>query len=117
MYSVELAKKFQLSKKNLHPPTSVQDVVLLAPGADDLPSQTIDHASGRRTIMAEKQIDNMSNEGALPPATGKNETAQVPPDSKTGTDSRQSSTGGASTGGPGGPDSGSDAMPGQSNAL
>jgi hypothetical protein len=49
--------------------------------------------------------------------TGKNETAQVPPGSKTGTDSRQSSTGGASTGGPGGPDSGSDAMPGRSNAL
>jgi hypothetical protein len=77
--------------------------------------------------MAEKQIENMANdlggnrqkanEGALPPATGKNEAAQVPPGSKTGTDSRQSSTGGASTGGPGGPDSGSDAMPGRSNAL
>jgi hypothetical protein len=77
--------------------------------------------------MAEKQIDNMANdlggnrqkanEGALPPATGKDETAQVPPGSKTGSDSRQSAGGGASTGGPGGPDTGSDAMPGRSNAL
>jgi hypothetical protein len=58
-----------------------------------------------------------SGGGALPPATGKSERAQVPPESKTGTDSRQSSRGGASTGGPGGPDSGSNAMPGQSNAL
>jgi hypothetical protein len=58
-----------------------------------------------------------THEGALPPATGKSETAQVPPGSKTGSDSRQSAGGGASTGGPGGPDSGSDAMPGRSNAL
>lgn len=66
--------------------------------------------------MADNQ--QKSHESALPPATGKNETAQVPPGSKTGTDSRQSSSGGnASTRGPGGPDAGSDAMPGQSNAL
>jgi hypothetical protein len=58
-----------------------------------------------------------THEGALPPATGKSETAQVPPGSKTGSDTRQSAGGGASTGGPGGPDSGSDAMPGRSNAL
>ena len=43
--------------------------------------------------------------------------AQVPPGSKTGTDTRESAGGGASTGSPGGPDAGSDAMPGQSNAL
>jgi hypothetical protein len=58
-----------------------------------------------------------TGEGALPPATGKSETAQVPPGSTTGTDSRQSAGGGASTGGPRGPDTGSDAMPGQSNAV
>ena len=49
--------------------------------------------------------------------TGKDEVAQVPPGSKTGSDTRQSAGGGASVNGPGGPDSGSDAMPGQSNAL
>jgi hypothetical protein len=69
----------------------------------------------KENIMAENE--QKSHEGALPPATGKNETAQVPPGSKTGSDTRQRSTGGASTGGPGGPDSGSDAMPGRSNAL
>lgn len=71
--------------------------------------------------MAENKADKgkvqKTHEGALPPATGKSETAQVPPGSKTGTDSRQSAGGGASVNGPGGPDTGSDAMPGQSNAL
>ena len=47
----------------------------------------------------------------------KDGAAQVPPGSKTGSDTRQSAGGGASVNGPGGPDSGSDAMPGQSNAL
>jgi hypothetical protein len=69
--------------------------------------------------MAENQVnkDGKTHEGDLPPAIGKSETAQVPPGSKTGTDTRESAGGGASTGGPGGPDTGSDAMPGQSNAL
>jgi hypothetical protein len=48
---------------------------------------------------------------------GNNEAAQVPPESKTGTDTRESAGGGGNVGEPGGPDSGSDAMPGQSNAL
>jgi hypothetical protein len=48
---------------------------------------------------------------------GKNEAAKPPPASKTGSDDRPGSGGNASVGGPGGPDSGTDAMPGQSNAL
>jgi hypothetical protein len=47
----------------------------------------------------------------------KSDKAQVPPGSKTGTDTRPSAGGNSSVGGPGGPDTGSDAMPGQSNAL
>ena len=47
----------------------------------------------------------------------KTDVAQPPPASKTGTDTRESAGGGANVGGPGGPDTGSDAMPGQSNAL
>ena len=43
--------------------------------------------------------------------------ARVPPGSRTGSDSRQSAGDGAGTGGLGGPDTGSDAMPGRSNAL
>jgi hypothetical protein len=48
---------------------------------------------------------------------GKNEAAKPPPESKTGSDTRESAGGNATVDGPGGPDSGSDAMPGQSNAL
>ncbi|WP_036169385.1 hypothetical protein [Massilia sp. 9096] len=48
---------------------------------------------------------------------GKNEAAKPPPESKTGSDDRPGAGGNATTRGPGGPDSGSDAMPGQSNAL
>jgi hypothetical protein len=47
--------------------------------------------------------------------TGDNETAQVPPGSIAGTDTRESAGGGANV--RGGADTGSDAMPGQSNAL
>lgn len=46
---------------------------------------------------------------------GRNEAAQVPPGSKAGTDTRESAGGGATV--RGGADTGSDAMPGQSNAL
>jgi hypothetical protein len=45
------------------------------------------------------------------------DAAQVPPGSKTGTDTRPGAGGGGTVRGPGGPDTGSDAMPGQSNAL
>ena len=51
------------------------------------------------------------------PYVAQREAAKPPPASKTGSDDRPSAGGNASTGGPGGPDSGSDAMPGQSNAL
>lgn len=63
--------------------------------------------------------DNQTNQSddKLDAPTGKKERAQVPPDSKTGTDTRDSAGGGGTVRGPGGPDSGSDAMPGQSNAL
>jgi hypothetical protein len=47
---------------------------------------------------------------------GKGEAAK-PPASKTGSDTRESAASNAKVDGPGGPDSGSDAMPGQSNAL
>jgi hypothetical protein len=46
---------------------------------------------------------------------GKNEAAKPPPASKTGTDTRPGTGGNATV--RGGPDSGSGAMPGQSNAL
>lgn len=64
--------------------------------------------------MAENKAEEAHDDGA---ATGKNEHAQVPPASKTGTDTRDSAGGGGTVRGPGGPDTGSDAMPGQSNAL
>lgn len=47
----------------------------------------------------------------------KTDVAQPPPASKTGSDDRESAGGGGTVRGPGGPDTGSDAMPGQSNAL
>lgn len=48
---------------------------------------------------------------------GKNEAARPPPASTIGSDTRESAGGNAKVDGPGGPDSGSDAMPGRSNAL
>lgn len=54
---------------------------------------------------------------AEPRKRGKGDAAQVPPGSRAGSDNRQSAGGGASVNGPGGADSGSDAMPGKSNAL
>ena len=64
--------------------------------------------------MADKQPNDTRDDGV---PTGKQDRAQVPPGSKTGTDTRDSAGGGGTVRGPGGPDSGSDAMPGQSNAL
>lgn len=63
--------------------------------------------------------DTQANDGGdeLEAPTGKQDRAQVPPESKTGTDTRDSAGGGGTVRGPGGPDTGSDAMPGQSNAL
>lgn len=67
-------------------------------------------------------IDIQNNDDLPTPAPegsdlGKSEAARVPPESKTGSDTRASTVGGATVGGPGGPDTGSNAMPGQSNAL
>lgn len=74
--------------------------------------------------MAEQPLDNLNTTGTQPPGhdkqgrnLGHDDAAQVPPGSKTGSDNRQSAGANASTGGPGGPDAGSDAMPGRSNAL
>ena len=64
--------------------------------------------------MAHNKAEEARDDGA---PTGKNEHAQVPPESKTGTETRDSAGGGGTVRGPGGPDTGSDAMPGQSNAL
>jgi len=63
--------------------------------------------------------DNQTNpsDDKLDAPTGKQDRAQVPPGSKTGTDTRDSAGGGGTVRGSGGPDTGSDAMPGQSNAL
>lgn len=60
--------------------------------------------------MGNAQSDAGGNAG------GNTDRAQVPPGSKTGSDSR-AGTGGGNVSGPGGPDAGSDAMPGRSNAL
>jgi len=65
--------------------------------------------------MAGNQTNDNRDELEAP--TGKQDHAQVPPASKTGTDTRDSAGGGGTVRGPGGPDTGSDAMPGQSNAL
>ena len=69
--------------------------------------------------MADKQANETRTDTGA--ATARQDKAQVPPDSKTGTDignkPGDSAGGGATVRGPGGPDSGSDAMPGQSNAL
>ena len=64
--------------------------------------------------MADNQENASRDERDAP--TGKQDRAQVPPGSKTGSDTRDSA-GGGTVRGPGGPDTGSDAMPGQSNAL
>jgi hypothetical protein len=67
--------------------------------------------------MADNQENAPRDERDAP--TGKQDRAQVPPGAKTGTDTRDSDSagGGGTVRGPGGPDTGSDAMPGQSNAL
>jgi len=65
--------------------------------------------------MADNQENTSRDELDAP--TGKQDRAQVPPGSTTGTDTRDSGGGGGTVRGPGGPDTGSDAMPGQSNAL
>ena len=65
--------------------------------------------------MAENQTNESRDELEAP--TGKQDHAQVPPGSKTGSDTREGAGGGGTVRGPGGPDTGSDAMPGQSNAL
>lgn len=73
--------------------------------------------------MADNQPNDTRDDDGAP--TRKQDRAQVPPGSKTGSDignergneRGDSAGGGATVRGPGGPDSGSDAMPGQSNAL
>jgi len=82
--------------------------------------------------MAEQQASASSDDAqkadALPPEggglaanqvsgtdLGTDEAAQLPPGSKTGSDTRESAGGGGTV--RGGADTGSDAMPGQSNAL
>lgn len=72
--------------------------------------------------MADNQgNDTREDSGDDGAPTRKQDRAQVPPGSKTGTDigneRGDSAGGGATVRGPGGPDTGSDAMPGQSNAL
>lgn len=67
--------------------------------------------------MVQHQQDNSGLKDGNGDDVRRGDVARVPPGSKAGTDTREGAGGGGTVRGPGGPDTGSDAMPGQSNAL